>query len=351
MIDEEKNLDTNSRAVAEGKPPEIQSRQVSGKFRKVKMDPIAITGRYRGNGNLQLKPEGLQINGRHVFSLGVRWAIGLGIFFGSLILSIAVTGGAGYCAPGFIPIYFLVEYFILKREDILVPYSEITHVSVDSQNSLIGLDFKGNPQCSPVFLNTAEWSALSAGLQRKLPGINVSDEKIKRKSPVLVFVLIAFVCIIIIGIIAAIAIPNLLVAKQRAMQKAAMMDIQKISTALLDYILDNPEPSIREWSLNGGSELYHALVPDYSNSLPAKDPWGNEYRLYFSSSLKGQYGLSEKDIGADDILVVSYGRDGLMEIWFFDADDPEAGLYSGFSMDEFDNDLVMWNGSWIRRPR
>jgi len=351
MNDDVKYMDAKSPETPGSESQEIQVQPVSGKFRKVKMDPITLTGRYRGRGSLQLTPEGLQVSGKHVFSLGARWAIGLGIFFGSLILSIAATGGAGYCAPGFIPIYFLMEYFLLKRENILVPYSDITQLVVASQSSLIGIDFKGNPQTSPVFIETSAWNSLLTAIQQKTPSVRVSStDKIKRKSPILVIVLVTVICVFIIGIIASIAIPNLLVAKQRAMQKNAMADMQIISTALMDYTVDNPESPIWEGTLDADGELYNALVPFYIPSLPMQDPWGNDYQIHFGEACRGN-GLPDDLISSDDFLVISYGRDGFMDSWFYNADDPESGLYSGLSLDEFDNDLVIWMGNWIRRPQ
>ena len=352
MNDEGKSVVAKSPKTPEVGSSDIQNQPITVKFRKIKMDSINLTGRYRGTGSLQLMSEGLRISGKHVFSLGARWAIGLGIFIGSLILSIAATGGAGYCAPGFIPIYFLMEYFILKREDILIPYSDITQLAVASQSTLIGIDFKGNPQTSPVFMETPAWNSLQAAIQRKIPSVSVSSaDKVKRKSLVLIIVLVTVICIFIIGIIAAIAIPNLLIAKQRAMQKSAMTDIQRISTALMDYTVDNPEPDIREWTLDAGGELHQALVPFYIPSLPTQDPWGNDYQIHFSEGCREVYGLSADTLGTGDFLVISHGRDGIKDLWFYDMNDPESGLYSGLTMDDFDNDLVMWNGSWIRRPR
>ncbi len=143
------------------------SEPVTGKFRKVRVDPIKRIGQYRGKGSLQLTPEGLKISGRHVMTMGARWGIGLGLFFGTLILSMALTEGNGYCAPGFIPIYFLVEYFLLKREELLVPYSKITAIGGDAKHTLVGIEFEGEPNCSPVVFSTPQWKALLQGVKQK----------------------------------------------------------------------------------------------------------------------------------------------------------------------------------------
>ena len=55
--------------------------------------------------------------------------------------------------------------------------------------------------------------------------------------------------------------------------------------------------------------------------------------------------------GMDDFIVVSLGRDGIMEDWEFDENAPESGLFVLTGMDDFNKDIVMWNGSWIRATR
>ena len=73
------------------------------------------------------------------------------------------------------------------------------------------------------------------------------------------------------------------------------------------------------------------------------------YRVYCGEACNGKYGIS--GCGPDDFVVVSYGRDGKEEDWLYDFNNPKAGLYEVVSLDDFDKDIVMWNGSWIRAPR
>jgi hypothetical protein len=62
----------------------------------------------------------------------------------------------------------------------------------------------------------------------------------------------------------------------------------------------------------------------------------------------GKYGISR--CGADDFVVVSYGKDGKKEDFEFFSDDPGAGIFNIESADDFNKDLIMWNGSWVRAP-
>src|SRR5215212_5240736 len=88
-------------------------------------------------------------------------------------------------------------------------------------------------------------------------------------SPVAIIVIAVVVClgfVAIVGILAAIAIPNLLTAMQRSKQKRSMADIRTIATAVEAYATDHnryPPPG----------ELESSVVPTYVKSLPKVDGW------------------------------------------------------------------------------
>lgn len=132
-------------------------------------------------------------------------------------------------------------------------------------------------------------------------------------------------------------------------QKTAMLDIITISTALADFVTDNGSAPKQEGLYSEDSSFYLALSPFYIKELPIKDPWGNNYRAYCGLACTGKFGIS----GAmtDDFIIASYGKDGEKEIWEFNAMNPEGGIFVVKDASDFDKDLVMWNGSWIRAPR
>ena len=161
--------------VAAGEPGVSPAGVVaSGKFRKVAVRPITVKGRYRGKGIMQIDEQGIKIFGRHVFSLGARWGIALGIFFGSLIITMAMTGGAGYFAPGLIPLYFLMEYGILKRENISIPYSALKGYAADPRGNLIAVTFEGSTLCTPAVLRTENWREVLRTLREKVPQLDAN---------------------------------------------------------------------------------------------------------------------------------------------------------------------------------
>jgi len=132
-------------------------------------------------------------------------------------------------------------------------------------------------------------------------------------------------------------------------QKDAMKNIIIISTAIADFVTDNGQAPTQDGTYDENSSFYTSLCPFYLKSLPIKDPWGNNYRIYCGKAGNGQYGIS--GCVSDDFIVVSYGKDGKKEIWEFNVSSPEAGIFVVNTDDDLNKDLVMWNGSWVRGLR
>ncbi|MCP4404426.1 MAG: prepilin-type N-terminal cleavage/methylation domain-containing protein [bacterium] len=89
------------------------------------------------------------------------------------------------------------------------------------------------------------------------------------------FTLIELLIVVaIIGIIAAIAVPNLLTAIQRSKQKRSMADLRAVGTALGSYQVDyDAYPSFAVTDFVVGEQMPTSY---YKGSV--QDGWGNEYR-------------------------------------------------------------------------
>lgn len=137
--------------------------------------------------------------------------------------------------------------------------------------------------------------------------------------------------------------------EQINIQKRAMKDIMIITTSLVDYVTDHGVLPEQDGIYDENSQFNKALSPFYVKRLPVKDPWGNNYLVYCGEACNGKYGIT--GCGPGDFVVVSYGRDGREEDWKFDPTNPGSGLFISKNADDFDKDLIQWNGSWIRAPR
>jgi type II secretion system protein G len=168
------------------------------------------------------------------------------------------------------------------------------------------------------------------------------------------FTLIELLIVVaIIGILAALLIPNALAAIQKAKQKGTMKDINSIATALTDYITDNgtSPASAPDGPITTGGQFYQDLSGFYLKVLPQNDQWGTPFEVWTGVEVDGCYGTGTTNSGADDFLVASYGRDRQRDAVTFDYLEPTTAYFSITGMASFDNDLVNWSGSWIHAPK
>ncbi|MEM7248693.1 MAG: type II secretion system protein GspG [Acidobacteriota bacterium] len=137
------------------------------------------------------------------------------------------------------------------------------------------------------------------------------------------FTLIELLIVVaIIGIIAAIAIPNLLNAIQRGKQKRTTGDMRTVATAIESYSIDNNQYPI----LASGevSEIETFLEPTYIKAVPTLDGWRHPF-LYVSTL--GQ-----------EYQITSYGKDNT-------ASGPTTGTTT-----DFRHDIVFDTGSFTVVP-
>jgi general secretion pathway protein G len=102
----------------------------------------------------------------------------------------------------------------------------------------------------------------------------------------------------IIGIIAAIAIPNLMVAMGRAQQKSTMGEIRTYGTYLQMYVTDNSGdlPDCHEDT----PCVWGTLNPIYTTRLQQTDSWGIPF-IYRVLSLPALTNYEMRSLGSDGI--------------------------------------------------
>lgn len=100
------------------------------------------------------------------------------------------------------------------------------------------------------------------------------------------FTLIELLIVVaIIGIIAAIAIPNLLNAIQRGRQKRTMADMRAVGTAVESYAVDNNRYPAGGSALSG---IQSTVEPRYIAQVPTLDAWGGGLDYLSSPSASPQ---------------------------------------------------------------
>lgn len=170
------------------------------------------------------------------------------------------------------------------------------------------------------------------------------------------FTLIELLIVVaIVGILAALLIPNAITAIQKAKQKGTMKDIMTISTALTDHITDHGVvPDAQNGPYTSTDPIALALSPFYVKVLPYFDQWGHDLLIYTRTAADGQFGAAYEPaapFGDDEFVVGSFGRDGLVTATYvYDPTDTSAGFYAVDSIPDFNNDMAAWNGAWIVGP-
>ena len=163
------------------------------------------------------------------------------------------------------------------------------------------------------------------------------------------FTLIELLIVVaIIGILAALLIPNMMTAMQRAKQKGSMADISTLSAQLMDFTTDRGiAPAWDGTAYTASSTIYTDLVPMYAKAIPTTDQWGNDLVVQSGSSWSAAWLGITPTASNDDFVVGSPGRNGTFS---FDFSSGVTDFYINEEMADYENDLVSWNGQYICRP-
>jgi len=142
------------------------------------------------------------------------------------------------------------------------------------------------------------------------------------------FTLIELLIVVaIIGIIAAIAIPNLLNAIDRGKQKRTMADLRSIGTAIEEYSIDN---NFYPNGVTDAAALEDQVSPAYMRKLPAKDGWGVDFGIDCTSS---EYTIGSCGKGATSCDGSSLALNG-----------------TGGKTAQFQDDIIFTNGQFVQWP-
>jgi general secretion pathway protein G len=163
------------------------------------------------------------------------------------------------------------------------------------------------------------------------------------------FTLIELLIVVaIIGILAAIAIPNLLTAMQRSKQKRTMADMRTIATAWEARATDtnkyNAAGTITAITTCSNkidiSSLSGALAPTYIKLLPNKDGWGNGLHFKADQTWNGP-------TPAQNYLVWSGAKNATTD----PASDSGFDLTAaGGATTNFNDDILFSNGVFVQYP-
>jgi type II secretion system protein G len=162
------------------------------------------------------------------------------------------------------------------------------------------------------------------------------------------FTLIELLIVVaIIGIIAALLIPNFLDALQKAKQKRTVADERSMVTAFMSLITDLSSAAAAGQTTSavydvtkGGmagttpGRVEQLLVTRYIQQLPALDGWKNDFEFYMGATITS----------AQLFAVASGGRDGVI-------DQGNAFVVTSFTPTDYEQDIVFADGFAVRFPQ
>ena len=159
------------------------------------------------------------------------------------------------------------------------------------------------------------------------------------------FTLIELLIVVaIIGLLAAMLIPNLLDALQKAKQKKTMTDCRLVGGAMMAWLTDQAAASaagaaqttfdVADYKPITQANLVKELVPTYIQSIPGFDGWKRIYDLYLDTV---------NPHGSHAMAIRSAAQRGV-----FDADVYTTGP---FEPTEYEQDIVWADGFFVRWPQ
>ncbi|MFZ2054377.1 MAG: prepilin-type N-terminal cleavage/methylation domain-containing protein [Candidatus Aminicenantales bacterium] len=159
------------------------------------------------------------------------------------------------------------------------------------------------------------------------------------------------VVLAIIGILAALFIPHFMTSIQKAKQKGTMQDMNGIAKAIIDHITDVGYAPEQSGAMVAGSSFVEELTPFYVKAMPMIDQWGTSFYVYCGTAIEsaGIGGVTAS--GPDDFIVISYGKDRQQTSFSFNPLDPQTAYFEMTALPSFNQDLIIWNGSWIHAPK
>jgi type II secretory pathway pseudopilin PulG len=154
-------------------------------------------------------------------------------------------------------------------------------------------------------------------------------------------------CVSAGGLLLALLFPIFEHARDTATLRATLADMNMWRGAMERYISDHgAAPTNPNGKIRYKKPILREMLP-YLDRVRSADWWGGNYWIWTGAGTN-EYGL--RSTGPADYLIVSLGKGCLRENWRFDPAHPRAGYFEICEPSDFEKDIVLWNGLFVRYP-
>lgn len=179
----------------------------------------------------------------------------------------------------------------------------------------------------------------------------MNEKEFTSRTKIKGFTLVELLIVVgIIGIVSAIAIPNLATALQKGKQKATMGDMNTIGTAIAAYLSDIgqiPNPG-EGGKIADVADCLTSYISGNSGVCNVKDFWGNDYLYagYCPVCFQFYWGVVCPGHPLSMSFAIGSGGKGGDFTW-----DHSPEHYISIKMSDFEKDIIFADGAFLYGPK
>ncbi|MCX5849871.1 MAG: hypothetical protein NTW65_10520 [Deltaproteobacteria bacterium] len=114
--------------------------------------------KFRGRGRIVFAGDSITVAGKRIYDkMILRGAL---ILFATLLLILIIKVNILFWFVVLIS-YYLMQYVLLKKEELTLTWSQINKYEVDAKNKLISFAIEKKPECSPIIFRTEQFDQIT----------------------------------------------------------------------------------------------------------------------------------------------------------------------------------------------
>ena len=121
--------------------------------------------KFRGKGRIAFADESITVTGKRIYDkMILRGAL---ILSATLLLVLIIKVNILFWFVVLIS-YYLLQYVLLKKEELTLTWSQINKYEVDAKKKLISFSIENKPECSPIIFRTEQFDQITDIFREKI---------------------------------------------------------------------------------------------------------------------------------------------------------------------------------------